>query len=121
MPSERVPGFHERRDDIAAWELATGTLACPGCDAPVLPRAGGMSPADRLSCGYCGQLGAVRDFLSLGRAAGNPLMLELRSADLKPNDLDDAFKTVSLYEALRSIAEPGYWPNSPSSRCSERR
>lgn len=66
MPSERVPGFHERRDDIAAWELATGTLACPGCDAPVLPRAGGMSPADRLSCGYCGQLGAVRDFLSLG-------------------------------------------------------
>jgi hypothetical protein len=25
-----------------------------------------MSPADDLSCGFCGHAGAVRDFLSLG-------------------------------------------------------
>lgn len=66
MPIERVPGHFEKRDDVAGWELATGTLACPGCDAPVLPRPRGMSPADDLSCGFCGHAGFVRDFLSLG-------------------------------------------------------
>ena len=45
--------------------MATGTLACPACDAPVLPGPGGMSPRDPISCGFCGNLGAVRDFLSL--------------------------------------------------------
>ena len=64
--TEPVVGHHELRRTTAARELATGTLACPGCDAPVLPRAGGMSPADRLSCGYCGHDARVRDFLSLG-------------------------------------------------------
>jgi hypothetical protein len=46
--------------------VARGTLACPTCDAPVLPDRGGMSPADPMSCGFCGHGGAVRDFLSLG-------------------------------------------------------
>jgi hypothetical protein len=63
---ERVPGRHERRPGIASWEMATGTLACPGCDAPVLPAAGGMAPPDPLACGYCGHAAALRDFLSLG-------------------------------------------------------
>jgi hypothetical protein len=45
--------------------MATGTLACPACDVPVLPGPGGMSPRDPISCGFCGHLGAVRDFLSL--------------------------------------------------------
>ena len=66
MPSERVPGYFEKRDDVGGWELAVGTLACPGCDAPVLPGLDGMSPADELACGYCGHAAAVRDFLSLG-------------------------------------------------------
>jgi hypothetical protein len=66
MPTERVPGYFEKRDDVGAWELATGTLACPGCDAPVLPGPHGMSPADELACGFCGHTAAVRDFLSLG-------------------------------------------------------
>ena len=66
MPIERVPGHFEKRDDVAGWELAAGTLACPGCDAPVLPGPRGMSPADDLCCGFCGHAGFVRDFLTLG-------------------------------------------------------
>ena len=45
--------------------MATGTLACPSCDVPVLPD-GIMAPADPMSCGFCGHAGALRDFLSLG-------------------------------------------------------
>ena len=66
MPLERVPAHFEKRDDVASWELAAGTLACPMCDAPVLPGPGGVSPADALGCGFCGHAGFVRDFLSLG-------------------------------------------------------
>jgi uncharacterized paraquat-inducible protein A len=44
--------------------LASGTLACPACDAPVAP-AGRMSPAQAVGCPYCGHAAAVRDFLSL--------------------------------------------------------
>jgi hypothetical protein len=62
---ERVGGQHELRRSVATREMATGTLACPTCDAPVLPD-GVMSPADPMWCGFCGQAGALRDFLSLG-------------------------------------------------------
>ena len=63
-PVERLTGHHERREDSALY-LATGTLACPACDAPVVPHEGGMSPADPFSCGFCRHGGALRDFLSL--------------------------------------------------------
>ena len=46
--------------------LATGTLACPRCDAPVAPGPEPLSPAAPLGCPFCGETGAVRDFLSLG-------------------------------------------------------
>jgi hypothetical protein len=62
---ERVGGHHELRRSVAGRQMATGTLACPECDAPVLP-LGVMSPADPLSCGFCAHAGALRDFLSLG-------------------------------------------------------
>ena len=61
---ERLGGRHEHRRE-SSWELATGTLACTGCDAPVLPSPGGMSPADAIACGFCGETGVVSDFLSL--------------------------------------------------------
>lgn len=69
MPSdrERVAGQYELRRSEASWELSTGTLACPGCDAPVLPAPDPMGPADQLGCGYCGHEGPVRAFLSLGQ------------------------------------------------------
>ena len=63
---EKVAGRHERRRSVDSWELATGTLACPTCDAPVLPSLDAMSPADPIACGFCRHRGAVRDFLTLG-------------------------------------------------------
>jgi len=65
QPAERLAGRHELRRTDTTWQLATGTLACPACDAPVLPSPVPMSPADPLSCGFCGNAGALRDFLSL--------------------------------------------------------
>jgi hypothetical protein len=70
--------FHRRDDDPIRSEgttwlqerrstrpVATGTLACPSCDAPVsLSRATG--PAEPLTCPYCACAGFVRDFLTLG-------------------------------------------------------
>jgi hypothetical protein len=64
QPVERLAGRHEWREE-RAWHLATGTLACPSCDAPALPAAGGASPSDALTCGFCLHSGALRDFLSL--------------------------------------------------------
>ena len=48
--------------------LASGTLACPECDAPVSP-TGRMTPADAIGCPYCGHAGVVREFLSLAPPA----------------------------------------------------
>lgn len=62
---EKLAGRHERRRETS-WHLATGTLACPACDAPVLPSVRAMSPPDPIACGFCSHAGAVRDFLSLG-------------------------------------------------------
>jgi hypothetical protein len=45
--------------------LATGTLACPECDAPVAPGPVPLRPADAVACPYCAHDGPVRDFLSL--------------------------------------------------------
>jgi hypothetical protein len=59
-----------------ADRLATGTLACPVCDAPVAP-AGPMTPAQRIGCPYCGHAGAVRDFLSLA-APSRPARVAVR-------------------------------------------
>lgn len=49
--------------------LATGTLACPDCDAPVSPGRRSLSPRDALECPFCGRFGAVREFLSLASPA----------------------------------------------------
>ena len=65
QPMERLAGRPERHR-VEGWShLAAGTIACPSCDAPVLPRHGGMTPAESLTCGYCLHSGVVRDFLSL--------------------------------------------------------
>ena len=66
LDREKVAGRHERRRTQTSWEMATGTLACPACDAPVLPSIAPMSPPDPIACGFCQHVGAVRDFLTLG-------------------------------------------------------
>src|SRR4051812_39141790 len=65
QPAERLAGRHELRPAESSTVLATGTFACPACDAPVLPAPGGSSPADLMSCAFCLQAAPVRDFLSL--------------------------------------------------------
>jgi hypothetical protein len=47
-------------------DVATGTFACPSCDAPVSPAPGGMALTDEVACPFCGGRGRVRDFLTLG-------------------------------------------------------
>ena len=64
-PIGRVDGTHEERRDARGEIMAVGTLACPDCDAPVMPLRA-VSPASALACPYCGHYGAVRDFLTLG-------------------------------------------------------
>jgi hypothetical protein len=64
MEVRRQPGWEEERRSLRAGHLATGTLACPACDAPVLP-VGVLTPGDPLGCPVCDHAGAVRDFLSL--------------------------------------------------------
>ena len=86
MTMERLPGRHERRRTEASWHMATGTLACPICDAPVLPSREAMAPPDPIACAFCRHAGAVRDFLSLAeptrptrvsvRVRGLPAVLE---------------------------------------------
>ena len=64
-PSRASPGA--RADSLVArtGHLASGTLACPRCDAPVALGAGPAAPADPLGCPFCEHTATVRDFLSL--------------------------------------------------------
>ena len=64
-PIGTVGGTHEERRATRTSVLAAGTLACPDCDAPVLP-PGPLSPAAPMACPYCGHHGFARDFLTLG-------------------------------------------------------
>jgi len=75
-PIGRLSGIEEERRVTRTTRLATGTLACPRCDAPVMP-AGAVGPADPLACPYCAHAGAVRDFLSL-TPPPRPARVEIR-------------------------------------------
>ena len=60
----RTDGSYEERRSIRSLRVATGTLACPQCDAPVVLGAP-VEPTDWIGCPYCLHTGATRDFLSL--------------------------------------------------------
>ena len=69
LESGREPvkaGLREIRETGSSVEMAVGTLAGPGCDAPRVHGGRPLSPSDPLWCGFCGRDGHVRDFLSLG-------------------------------------------------------
>ena len=76
-PVGGLGGTQEWRRTARATHLASGTLACPTCDAPVAPAPAPMSPADPLSCPVCLHAGAVRDFLTLGEPT-RPARVEVR-------------------------------------------
>ena len=63
-PAERPAGSYEVRRARSA-RVATGTLACPRCDAPVA-LAGALTPSTAFDCPFCRHAGAAREFLSLG-------------------------------------------------------
>jgi hypothetical protein len=68
---EPASHFEERRAG-RPWYLATGSLACPGCDAPVLLPTVRARPQDLLSCPFCEHAAALRDFLSLAQPPRAP-------------------------------------------------
>ncbi len=45
--------------------IASGTIACPRCDAPVAIGPDEVAVTEALTCPFCAQHGPVRDFLSL--------------------------------------------------------
>lgn len=77
-PTGRM-GAQEELRIARSSRLATGTLACPRCDAPVATD-GPRSPAEALSCPFCAHAGALRDFLSLGEPT-RPARVEVRVVD----------------------------------------
>jgi uncharacterized paraquat-inducible protein A len=68
---------HEERRVMRSSRMATGTLACPRCDAPVAPGVRQLSPAEPLGCPFCEHTAAVRDFLSLA-APSRPARVQVR-------------------------------------------
>ena len=75
-PVGRLSRVQQERRSARSGRMAGGTLACPGCDAPVAP-SGPLRPADPLGCPFCGHEAAVRDFLSLA-APSRPARVEVR-------------------------------------------
>jgi hypothetical protein len=57
--------MHEIRPAKRPGVLAEGTLACPRCDAPVVPPGGRAPLTGPAACPFCGRRGPLRDFLSL--------------------------------------------------------
>ena len=65
-PIGGLGGPHEEHRVTRSATLAVGTLACPGCDAPVAPPEGRSAPSRPLACPFCERSGPLRDFLTLG-------------------------------------------------------
>ena len=63
-PVGTAGGTEELRPSRNTTELAIATMACPACDAPVMP-AGRVRPSDYAECPFCAAHGPVRDFLTL--------------------------------------------------------
>lgn len=60
-----MAGSAEERKATRTSVVATGTLACPKCDAPVSPGGRALSPAEPMRCPVCDHAGVVHEFLSL--------------------------------------------------------
>jgi hypothetical protein len=62
----------EKRPQAHSLHLATGSLACPDCDAPVMLASARATPADGMQCPFCDCAGPLRDFLSLAQPPRAP-------------------------------------------------
>jgi hypothetical protein len=63
-----IKRFEERRAARTS-HMASGTLACPSCDAPVAPSGRVFAPQDPLACPFCEHAAPARHFLSLAAPA----------------------------------------------------
>jgi hypothetical protein len=57
----------EERRAIRSTRLCSGTLACPGCDAPICIGSDELALTAIVRCPYCRRGGPLRDFLTLRR------------------------------------------------------
>ena len=76
-PITRLSGAEEERRRTRSSSFASGTLACPRCDAPIHPGPVAIAPAAGLACPLCDHAARVRDFLVLGPPL-RPARVELR-------------------------------------------
>ena len=60
------PQIELRPDKRRADVVASGTFACPECDAPVAPDRA-LTLTERVVCPFCHHAAAARDFLSLAQ------------------------------------------------------
>ena len=75
-PISEIAGAHEQQASWP-WRLATGTLACPRCDAPVHLGGRAVPLVQALNCPFCSHTAALRDFLSLATPT-RPARVEIR-------------------------------------------
>ena len=76
-PVRGAGGPHHVEERIRHTTLvATGTFACPHCDAPIPPHLP-VRPVELVVCPYCLRSGRARDFLSLD-APSRPARVEVR-------------------------------------------
>ena len=76
-PIRGLGGPEELRRVERSGHLATGTLACPQCDAPVSPGGRMLTPAQPIDCPFCLHHGRVREFLSLA-SPSRPAHVQVR-------------------------------------------
>jgi hypothetical protein len=76
-PLRRGTDTHHAEYRVArSGVVASGTFACPHCDAPVPPHVP-VTPATLLICPFCLRSGRGRDFLSLA-APTRPARVHVR-------------------------------------------
>src|SRR5262245_38196178 len=63
-PLSSYAGAHEDRHRDNSWVVATGTLACPRCDAPVV-LGGAVGLMHDIACPFCHHCARAREFLTL--------------------------------------------------------
>jgi hypothetical protein len=88
--ADPVTRVEQERRLAYSGRLASGTLACGHCDAPVALGAGSLSLTDMLTCPFCANSGPVRDFLSLAtptRPARVEVRLTFRSVSVERDSL----------------------------------
>lgn len=83
-PVTRAGGTEEQRRTARSTRVASATLACPRCDAPVA-LADRLSPADRIACPFCRHAAPLRDFLSLAEPT-RPTRVEVHVVAPAPDD-----------------------------------